>query len=136
MKRKRNEKDIFLLPRYFKLIGLFVIAVAFVPITIAILMHIKMSMPAKELFKTCTLNAFILGLLLIAWSKDKIEDELTFTIRLKSMSWTFIWGVLFVIITPLIDFLFYGKQDLTAQSLIMSMLFVYLIMYYLQKRGR
>ena len=137
MERKRNKKDLVLLPRYFKLIGLIVMILAFVPATIAISMHIEMSMPAKRLFKTCTFNAFILGLLFIAWSKDKVEDELTFAIRMRSMASTLIWGVLVVIISPLVDFFFNNDgPELNVQSLVMSMLLFYLLVYYWQKRGR
>lgn len=83
--------------------------IAFVPPTIVKLMHIEISIPAKELFKTCSVNAFILGLFFIAWS---------------------------IIITPIVDFLFKIDNDLTAQSVVFLMVLEYLIMYYLQKQGR
>ena len=100
-------------------------------------MNIEMAHLQKELFRVFTLNAFILGLLFVAWSKDKVEDEMTVAIRLKAMAWAFGWAVLDVIVKPIVDFLFKDPiQDSTGQQVVMSMLFVYLIMYYLQKFGR
>lgn len=137
MESKINKKEAVLLPKYFKEIGIVVIILAFVPAVVVKSMNIEMVQSQKELFRIFTLNAFLLGLLFVAWSKDKIEDEMTVAIRLKAMAWTFSWAVLYVIIKPIIDLLFKDPiQDLTGQQVVMSMLFVYLIMYYLQKIGR
>lgn len=137
MESKRRKNKHVLLPVYFKKVGLAVMILAFVPAIIVKSMNFELMQSQKELFRVLTLNAFILGLLFVAWSRDKVEDEMTVSIRLKSMSWTFTWAVLYVIITPLIDLLFKDPiDDLTGQQVVMSMLFVYLIMYYLQKRGR
>lgn len=137
MESKRNKKEAVLLPKYFKKIGLVVMILAFAPAVIVKSMNIEMLQSQKELFKIFTLNAFILGLLFVAWSKDKVEDEMTIAIRLKAMAWSFSWAVFYVIVMPIMDLLFKDPlQDLTGQQVVMSMLFVYLIMYYLQKTGR
>lgn len=137
MESKRSKKDPVLLPFYFKKIGLVVMILAFVPAIIVKSMNVELVQTQKELFRVLTPNAFILGLLFVAWSRDKVEDEMTVSIRLKSMSWTFTWAVLYVIISPFIDLLFKDPiSALTGQQVVMSMLFVYLIMYYLQKLGR
>jgi hypothetical protein len=137
MESKRRKKEPVLLPVYFKIIGLVVMILAFVPAIILKSMNVELMQSQKELFRVLTLNAFILGLLFVAWSRDKVEDEMTGAIRLKSMSWTFTWAVLYVIIAPFIDLLFKDPiGELTGQQVVMSMLFVYLIMYYLQKLGR
>jgi hypothetical protein len=137
MESKRNKKEAVLLPNYFKKIGLVVMILAFVLAVVIKSMNIEMVQSQKELFRVFTLNAFILGLLFFAWSKDKVEDEMTVVIRLKAMAWTFSWAVLYVIIEPIVYLLFKDPiQDLTGQQVVMSMLFVYLIMYYLQKNGR
>jgi hypothetical protein len=137
MESKRNKNEQVLLPVYFKKIGLAVMISAFVPAIIVKAMSVEMVQSQKDLFRVFLLNAFILGLLFVAWSKDKIEDEMTVFIRLKAMSWTFTWAVLYVIIMPFIDLLFKEPiANLSGQSVVMSMLFVYLIMYYLQKWGR
>lgn len=137
MESKRNKNEAVLLPKYFKKIGLVVMILAFVPAVVVKSMNIEMVQSQKELFRVFTLNTFILGLLFVAWSKDKVEDEMTVAIRLKAMAWTFSWAVLYVIIKPIVDLLFKDPiQDLTGQQVVMSMLFVYLIMYYIQKIGR
>ena len=137
MESKRSKKEPILLPVYFKKIGLAVMIFAFIPAIVVKAMSVEMVQSQKELFRVITLNAFILGLLFVAWSKDKVEDEMTVFIRLKAMAWTFTWAVLYVIIAPFIDLLFKGPiANLTGQQVVMSMLFVYLIMYYLQKLGR
>jgi len=110
---------------------------AFIPAIIVKSMNVELVQTQKEIFRDFTFNSFILGLLFVAWSRDKVEDEMTVSIRLKAMSWTFIWAVLYVIITPFIAFLFKDLNvRLTGQQVVMSMLFVYLTMYYLQKLGR
>ena len=137
MESKRNKKEVVLLPKHFKKIGLGVMILAFVPAVVVKSMNIEMMHSQKVLFRIFTFNAFILGLLFVAWSKDKVEDEMTVAIRLKAMAWTFGWAVLYVIVKPIVDLLFKDPiQDVTGQQVVMSMLFVYLIMYYLQKIGR
>lgn len=110
---------------------------AFVPSAVVKSMNIEMVQSQKELFKIFSLNAFILGLLFVAWSKDKTEDEMTVAIRMKAMAWAFGWAVLYVIVKPIVDLVFKAPiQDFTGQEVVMSMLFVYLIIYYFQKIGR
>lgn len=132
-----NKKKYTLLPVYFKKIGIIVILLSFLPLIFIKTFDIELIHYQKELFKTLTLNILILGLLFIAWSRDKIEDEMTMSIRLSSMAWTFLWAVLLVVIKPLFDFLFYGTSSVfTAQPLVIMMLFYYLFVYYQKKRAR
>jgi hypothetical protein len=134
-RKKRNEAG--LLPNIFKKIGVAVMLLAFLPAVIVKAVNIQLTPTNKEVFRLLTINAFILGLLFVAWAKDKVEDELTVAIRLKAMGWSFIWAVLFVIIKPFVDMFFNGSiTDLKSQELVLSMLFIYLLMYYVQKRGR
>ena len=137
MQCKRSKKEPGLLPLYFKKIGLLVMILAFIPAIIVKSVNVELVQTQKEIFRVLTLNAFILGLLFVAWSRDKVEDEMTVSIRLKAMSWTFTWAVLYVIITPFIALLFKDLiVRLTGQLVVMSMLFVYLTIYYLQKLSR
>lgn len=132
-----NKKKYTLLPVYFKKIGIIVILLSFLPLIFVKTFDIELIHYQKELCKTLTLNILILGLLFIAWSRDKIEDEMTMSIRLSSMAWTFLWAVLLVVIKPLFDFLFYGTSSVfTAQPLVIMMLFYYLFVYYQKKRAR
>jgi hypothetical protein len=132
-----NKKKYTLLPVYFKKIGIVVVLLSFLPLIIVKTIDIELIQYQKELFKTLTLNILILGLVFIAFSRDKIEDEMTMLIRLNSMSWTFLWAVLLVVIKPLFDILFYGTGSVfTAQPLVIMMLFYYLFVYYQKKRSR
>ena len=76
MESKINKKEAALLPKYFKKIGLLLMILAFVPAVVVKSMNIEMVQSQKELFRVLTLNVFILGLLFVTWSKDKIEDEM------------------------------------------------------------
>lgn len=137
MENKQNKTKAILLPIYFKKIGLAVMIAAVVPAIIIKSMQVEMLQSQKDLFRIFTLNAFILGLLFVALAKDKIEDEMTVAIRLKAMAFAFSWSVLYVIVQPFVEVVFKDPvQDSTGQQVVLSMLFVYLIIYYLQKRVR
>lgn len=132
-----NKKKYTLLPVYFKKIGIVVILLSFLPFIIVKAFDIELIKSQKELFKTLTLNILILGMVFIAWSRDKIEDEMTMSIRLSSMAWTFLWAVLLVVVRSSFDFLFHGtSSEFTAHPLVIMMLFYYLFVYYQKKRAR
>jgi uncharacterized membrane protein YvlD (DUF360 family) len=134
---KRTKIAAGLLPNYFRKAGIAVIVLAFVPLVIARAANITLSPSSNEVFRLLSMNAFILGLLFIAWARDKVEDELTIAIRQHSMLVAFIWGVLNVIIKPFIDMLVKDPvTDLKAQELISSMLLIYLVLYFVQKKTR
>lgn len=137
MENKRSKKEIVLLPRYFKVIGLVVIILAIVPMVVIKSLSIKMVPVQRELLKQFTANAIILGLFFIAWSMDKLEDEMTFSIRLKAMSIAFIIAVCDLVIGPFVDLLFKNPiENETGHSVVIKMLLLYLMGYYFLKRNR
>jgi hypothetical protein len=137
MEKKLNQNKIGLFPNYFKKIGIVIMILAFIPVVIIVAMHIQLSQTTKELLKTATMDGFILGLLFVAWSKDKIEDEMAMYIRLKSAAWTFVFAVCYVIIYPIGNLISEGKlKNSSGQQLVVVMLFSYIIMYFLQKKSR
>lgn len=137
MEKLKNKNKEILLPNYFKKVGIAVMLLTFVLIVIFKTINIKLNPANKELLKLITLNGFILGLLFIAWAKDRVEDEMTISIRLRSMGFSFLSAVLFVIINPFVEMLFKAPiSNLTSQNLVLNMLFVYLFMYFFQKKGR
>lgn len=137
MESKRRKNELRLLPVYFKKVGLLIIILAFVPVILVKVMSVEMVQTQQDLFRVFTLNATILGLLLVSWAKDRVEDEMTVFIRLKAMALTFTWAVLYVIVSPFVDLLFKDPIGvLTGQQVVRSMLLVYLIMYYLLKNNR
>lgn len=135
--QRKQASEVGLLPNKYKKVGIAVMLLAFVPAIVIKVINFPLSPSNKEVVRLFTMNAFILGLLFIAWAKDKVEDELTVQIRLKAMSWAFLWAVLFVVIKPFVDILFRDPvADQKSQELVLSMLLVYLLMYYFQKKGR
>ncbi len=123
------------IPNYFKKIGLAVMVLAFLLGVLAKTGTIEMAQHPKDLFKLFTKNSFLLGLLLIALAKDKVEDEMISAIKLRTMAFAFVFGVLIVIIRPIVDLI--SKDPITGvtgQEVVLQMLCVYLIVYYLQKR--
>ena len=137
MKCKNKDEMVVLLPAYFKKIGLAVIILSLVPVIIIKSMHIEWTAFKMQLFRVFIFDAFILGLFFIAWSKDKIEDELTFLLRLKAAAWTFAAAVFYVIERSVGDLTVKNSiSNLTGQDVIIMMLSVYLVVYYYQKLHR
>lgn len=137
MENRKIKNQIGLLPNYFKKIGVLVMILAIVPPIIVKSIEIDIIKSQRDLLKIITIDLFILGLFFIAMARDKVEDELTITIRLKAMAWTFSWAVMYVIVQPFVYLLFNDPpQDLMGQQVVLAMLFVYMIMYYIQKGSR
>ena len=137
MEKRKNKVAAGLLPNYFRKIGITVMVLAFVPLVIVKIVNVTLSPVSKEVFRLLSMNAFILGLLFIAWARDKFEDELTIAIRQKAMAWAFIWSVLYVIIRPFTDMFVKGPiGEVKGQELVLSMLLVYLLFYFVQKKAR
>ncbi len=101
---KSIEKFIkYQLPNKFKAIGLgiFIVSLLFtlaLPFTLENYEH-------NNLFDKAVKSLLLLGLLVISISKEKVEDELIITLRMKSYSYAFIGGVLYVMIMPYVNFL-------------------------------
>lgn len=130
MESKNKQKKLRLLPRYFKIIGLSLMIFAFTPEVIIVLSKASILEPQKELLKLITKTVFILGLVLIALSKDKVEDEMTFAVRQSAMAMAFLYAVFIVIIQPFVDILLSGSVDvITGTHIVVLMLIFYLIMY-------
>lgn len=131
-----KKKILGLLPNYFKRIGLVIMVLAFLG-GVILAVSVEWTKEHNEILKILSGNIFILGLLFIALSKDKIEDEQTLFIRLQSMAGAFVWAIIYVIVNPIIDFITSQSiGEMKARSLVSSMLFVYLIIYFVKKSGR
>lgn len=93
--------------------------------------------PAKPDAANIVLSiVFILGLVCIAWAKEKTEDEMFQMFRTRSMMIAFVLAVLYVMIVPLIE-LFGGNtpRNFSGIYLVTGMLLVYLLSFNLQKRS-
>lgn len=92
MENKPKQK-LKLLPSYFKLIGLGLLIAAFVPEAIVLLNHMHLQKTGKELVELLTKAVFIIGLLFIASSRDRNEEERLMDIRLRSFISAFLYAV-------------------------------------------
>ena len=83
-------------------------------------------------------NLLLFSLLLLAVSKDKIEDEMTIKLRMQAFASSFIFGVVFVIIMPYINYLFDGEFFVNkgAFELLLTMLIFFFITHYFGKKNR
>ena len=121
---------------YFKKVGL-----ALVLLTIAIpivfkLTSIEALLSNKELLKIIVRSLFIIGLTLIGFSKDKIEDEMTMIIRMKAIIMSFIYGLIFAITSPLLAYFTDVFTQDEASVIFIQMLIMYLIWYSVLKYFR
>jgi len=126
------QQDLRLLPQAFKKIGFGLILLSFAAAIILTKVLDINSATMRPFFE----SAILAGLLLIAFSKSAIEDELSFRIRLKGLSAAFIFGVCLVILNPFLGMLFDGDAVSSKGSveLLISMFLFYFLMVFLMKR--
>jgi hypothetical protein len=137
MQNEKFNKQPKLLGVHFKKIGVVVMVLSMVPGLIVKTMHIVVMESQKDLLKSLSYSGFLLGLLFIALSRDKVEDELTIHIRITSMQEMFIFAVIYVMIKPLIVWVLQSPfTDVSGQQLVTLMLVGYLISFYLKKLNR
>lgn len=134
MENKRNKKQVILFPTYFKWIGLGTMVLSIIA-NVVLKQGKQELVDLNDVYRTLTLNGFILGVFFLALSKDKVEDEMTMSFRLRSMAFSFIWAVVMVVVRPVIDIVSGDTVSMmSSQSVILSMLIVYVVSYYLNKR--
>ena len=98
----------FLLPNQFKKIGLFVFVISFVSLFINAFAIENMQI--RFLAK----NGILIGMLLIAISKENFEDELISNLRMQSFALAFIVGVLYSLFQPYLNYsvdLIFSPED-------------------------
>jgi hypothetical protein len=131
----KTQNELRLLPRYFSKIsfGMILATICFVLLTVSETITFD-----KEIAKTISKSLFLISLLIIALTKNKIEDELTIVIRLKALAASFIWGVLVVIIDSLINLISDGSflSNKGVTELLLSMFLFYFLMVFIYKRNR
>ncbi len=123
---KLNKNKLLLLPYKFKFVGLLMIVLtAVVGFTIK-LTDISWWGMQKTQMKVLVVDLFILGLFLIAWTKDEKEDEMLEHIRLVAIAMSFFTGILSSILHPIFDIAFGGALgDSYGQQQIIYMLLTY-----------
>jgi hypothetical protein len=130
------NSPIRLLPVYFKKVGLaLVLLTAVFPILFKLSSE-EVLLSNKELLKIIVRSLFMIGLTLIGFSKDKIEDEMTMIIRMKAIIMSFIYGLIFAITSPLLAYFTDVFTQDEASVIFIQMLIMYLIWYSVLKYFR
>ena len=138
-----SRHEFFLLPNHFKKTGYVIAIFAAVVLLLAKISNAGAVIgnntnngenPGTVLTLFSTL--LIIGLLCIAWAKEKLEDEGIIFSRSKSLSIAFILGLLYIIIMPVVSMLGGNTpQSFDGSALATAMLLIYLISFSLQKWG-
>ena len=113
----------FLFPTKFKTFGICLIAI---PILIAVLLRIlnvDSTVDIKMLIKEVSQSLICLGLFFMIYSKYKDDDEMLYSIRLQITVQSLFMAIIYLIISPLIDF-FIFKDGVNPQSAIKIIMFV------------
>jgi hypothetical protein len=120
------------LPNYFRIIGIVIIGLAVVVRIFFPSFHFQ-----NDSSRIINTSILILGLLFVAISKDKVEDEMVELLRLKTMAYAFSFGVIYVVISPIL-YLISGLpvKDFEAQHLIFIVLTNYIIIYFFSLKDR
>lgn len=136
--RRRGEKFLnFKLPHYFKKIGWIGFAIVFLT-----LIATKFFDGDLILLKSILKKTSLVFLLIVIFSKEKVEDEMIQKLRAQSYSFAFLGGVLYTLIQPIINyiaFLLFKPQKAVIQDLgdfqiLWFMLTVYLMFFYYSKK--
>ncbi len=132
----KTQNNLRLLPRRFKKLAYSLLALSILFITLSVTKVIAID---DEIAKTIFSSGVLLSFLLLALTRDKIEDELTLVIRLKALASSFIFGVGYVVVSPFFSWLFDGEfivEDLGIEGLLLTMFLFYFGMFGLMKRNR
>lgn len=127
----------FKLPNYWKKIGWGVLI-----ISIFFLILTKFFDDDYLVIKSILKKLTLVGLLIVAISKDKIEDELVENLRGKAFSFSFIIGVVYVLVQPIINYAAFlvvkperaKFEDLGDFQILWFLLIVYLMTFWFLKR--
>lgn len=113
----------------FALVGLLVLL-----LIVSLVFDLEILPEHKETVKSVYLRLLILGLLLIALSKEKVEDERTYLRKVKSMARSLVYILFFIMIRP-ISAVFSDETylPLSEELVIISMLFFQIGMFYFEK---
>jgi hypothetical protein len=125
----------FQLPNRYKKIGWIIVVIAFV------LMVAKKFIDEPSWLKPFFINMLIIGFLLVSLAKEKIEDELIVKLRAQSYRFAFVFGVVYSLTQPYINYavsyLFDSEKasiDFTYFQVLIFMLIVQILSFRQFKR--
>ncbi|MEO2071389.1 MAG: hypothetical protein ABGW99_08640 [Zunongwangia sp.] len=128
-----KNMDLKLLPHKFKIVGYVLLAISLV---LFIISSIDLIAVENEIIKNGFFDLVLIAFLVLALSKEKVEDERSMKLRLLAFAATFLYGVIFALISPLGSILFNGsfEIDLQANQLLFTMFLWYFGVFYFMKR--
>ena len=128
-----KSSDLKLLPNKFKILGYVLLAISIVFFGIAVTEIISVE---KEITKNIFFDLILIAFLILALSKEKIEDERSMKLRLVAFAATFLYGVGFIVIGPFVSILFHGsfEIDIHAYQLLFTMFLWYFGVFYFMKK--
>ena len=139
--RQRFNKIInFRLPHKFMAIGIAIVVVSIITMFVrAFLME-----GDSEWLKLLCQKALLIGMLIMSVSKDKVEDEMTTTLRSQSYAIAFVIGVVYALVMPYVEFGVSNVvnsggealKDLGDFQVLLFMLMIQLLFYHNLKRYR
>ena len=126
------NKPLNLLPNYFKKIGLGFILASVVFVVSVKISGIHPTAEKKEMMKIISKDVVLLGMMFIAFSKEKDEDELTMLIRMKALASAFVYIVIFKIVSDVFGII---DQELieNKNGYFFQMMIWYFFVYYSAK---
>ena len=130
----KNQFCLGLLPNYFKKVGL-VISIAAIIAQIS-LVYISQNEPhsLKEIIKTICSSLFTVGLFFFAFSKEKVEDEMNYFIRMRSMASTLLFVIITGILSPILYLVFNEAPTIReTQGFATTVILQYIATFYIQK---
>lgn len=139
--RNRFQKFInFRLPHHFMSIG---IAIALLSIVMMFVRAFVME-GDTEWLKLVLQKTVLIGMLIMSLSKDRIEDEMTISLRAQSYAIAFVIGVIYALVMPYVEFgvsnaVHSGGEtfkDLGDFQVLLFMLMIQLMFYHNLKRYR
>jgi len=128
-----KNTDLKLLPHKFKIVGYALLAISLV---LFIISSTDLIAVEKEIIKNGFFDLVLIAFLVLALSKEKVEDERSMKLRLLAFAATFLYGVIFALISPFGSILFNGsfEIDLQANQLLFTMFLWYFGVFYFMKR--
>ena len=138
--RKFQKLIKFRLPHRFMSIGIAVVLLA-----IALMFVRAFAIDGEtEWLKQLLQKTLLVGMLIMSLSKDKIEDEMTLSLRAQSYAVAFVVGVIYALIMPYVEFGVSNAvhsgceafKDLGDFQVLLFMLMIQLMFYHNLKRFR
>ena len=132
---KNDPNQIKLLPNKFKKLGIGLLVISLV---IHFAAKMKISDFDIELLKSISNIGLLISFSLIAFTRDKDEDELTLKIRTTALVAGFLFGVVEVILQPFVHLLIEGKyfSEIDGVQMLIHMFLAYFAMSFVLKRKR